>query len=107
MADRKMVTLRFLVRVPPDKRQELIQSLSSFIPEKSARPCRRLLFQELNDENLVCWMGEWRGRADLERFLASETYRALKGAAAVLGHMEEAQLVEWSEFQTLSNQEDR
>ncbi len=91
-----MVTLRFLVRVPPDKRQELIQSLSSFIPEKSARPRRRLLFQELNDEGLVCWMGEWRGRADLERFLSSETYRALKGAAALLRNMEEVQLVEWS-----------
>ena len=89
-----MMTLRFLVRVQHDKRQELIQSLSSFIPEKSARPRRRLLFQELNDEDLICWMGEWAERADLERFLSSETYRALKGAAAVLGNMEEVQLVQ-------------
>ncbi len=88
--------LRFLVRVPPDKRQELVQSLSSFIPEQAARPCRRLLFQELNDENLVCWMGEWRERAALDRFLSSETYRALRGAATVLGHLEEVQLVELS-----------
>ena len=88
------MTLRFLVRVPPEKRRELEQSLSSFIPEKPARPYRRLLFQELNDENLVCWMGEWRGRADLDLFLESETYRALKGAAIVLGHLEEVQLVE-------------
>ena len=91
-----MVTLRFLVRVPPDKRQELVQSLGSFFPEKSARPIRRLLFQELNDEALICWMGEWRERADLERFLSSETYRALRGAATVLGHLEEVQLVELS-----------
>jgi quinol monooxygenase YgiN len=89
-----MITLRFLVRVPPEKRQELVQSLSSFIPEKSARPCRRLLFQELNDENLVCWVGEWQGQAELDLFLASETYRALKGAATVLGHLEEVRLVE-------------
>ena len=97
MADGKMVTLRFLVRVPPDKRQELVQSLSSFIPEKAARPCRRLLFQELNDEDLVCWMGEWRERANLDRFLSSETYRALRGAATVLGQLEEVQLAELSE----------
>ena len=71
--------------------------LSSFLPEKSARPCPRLLFQELNDEALVCWMGEWRERADLERFSSSETYRALRGAATVLGHLEEVQLVELSE----------
>ena len=38
-----MMTLRFLVRVSPEKRQELVQSLSSFIPEKSARPRRRPL----------------------------------------------------------------
>ena len=87
------MTLRFLVRVPSEKRQELVQSLSSFIPEKSARPYRRLLFRELNDENLVCWMGEWRGQAELDLFLASETYRALKGAATVLGHLEEVRLV--------------
>ena len=92
-----MVTLRFLVRVPLDKRQELVQSLSSFIPEESARPFRRLLFQEINDEALVCWMGEWRERGDLARFLSSETYRALRGAATVLEHLEEDELVELSE----------
>jgi len=92
-----MVTLRFLVRVPPDKRQELVQALSSFMPEKSARPFRRLLFQELNDEALICWMGEWREHAELERFLSSETYRALRGAATVLGQLEEVRLVERSE----------
>ncbi|TDI37621.1 MAG: hypothetical protein E2P02_22355 [Acidobacteria bacterium] len=92
-----MVTLRFLVRAPRDKRQELVQALSSFIPEESARPFRRLLFQEINDEALVCWMAEWRERADLEHFLSSETYRALRGAATVLGHLEEVQLVELSE----------
>ena len=89
-----MMTLRFLVRVAPEKRHELVQSLSAFIPEKEARPCRRLLFQELNDEDLVCWMGDWRERADLELFLCSEAYRALRGAAIVLGHLEEVQLVE-------------
>ncbi|TDI37619.1 MAG: hypothetical protein E2P02_22345 [Acidobacteria bacterium] len=55
------------------------------------------MFQALNDEALVRWNGEWRERADLERFLSSETYRALGGAAAVLGHLEEVQLVELSE----------
>ena len=97
-----MITLRFLVRVPPDKRQELIQSLSSFIPEKSARPYRRLLFQDVNDEDLLCWMGEWREPADLDRFLSSETYRALRGAATVLGHLEEVQLVESSSESTVT-----
>ena len=91
-----MVTLRFLIRVPHDKRQELVQSLSSFIPEESARPCRRLLLQELNDEDLICWMGEWRQPDELARFLSSETYRALVGAAKVLGHLEEERMAEFT-----------
>lgn len=88
------MTLRFMVRVSPEKRQELVQSLSAFIPEREARPCRRLLFHDLHDEDLVCWMGDWREPADFERFLCSETYRALKGAAIVLGELEEVQLTE-------------
>ena len=89
-----MLTLRVLVRAPPEKRQELIQALGAFIPEPSARPCRRLLLQAIDDEDLVCWIGEWRERDELDRFLSSETYRALRGAATVLGQLEDVVVAE-------------
>ena len=89
-----MWALRLMVRVPPNKRQELTQALNSFIAEKEERPFRRFIMQDLSDENLICWIGDWRSQESLERFLSSETYRALKGAGPVLGTLEEVQLVE-------------
>ncbi len=89
-----MWALRLMVRVPPNKRQELTQALSSFIAEREERPFRRFIMQDLSDENLICWIGDWRSQESLERFLSSETYRALKGAGQVLGTLEEVQLVE-------------
>ena len=89
-----MWALRLMVRVPPNKRQELTQALNSFIAEREERPFRRFIMQDLSDENLICWIGDWRSHEALERFLSSETYRALKGAGQVLGTLEEVQLVE-------------
>ena len=86
-----MVALRLLVRVTADKRQELIQSLSSFVADESIRPYRRLVLQDLSDENLICWMGEWHRDEDFCAFRRSETYRALRGAAQVLGILEEVE----------------
>ena len=80
-----------LTRVSEDKRQELVQSLSSFFAEPSVRPYRRFIFQDLNDESLVGWLGYWREGEQLEGFLESPTFHALKGAAETLGHLEEVQ----------------
>ena len=84
--------LRLLVRVPPGKRQELVQAFSSFFAEDAIRPSRRFVLQDVNDENLICWLGDWRDPVALERFMSSATYRALRGAARVLGHVEDIQV---------------
>ena len=83
-----------MVRVPAHKRLELIQALSSYVGDERVRPFRRQVLQDLNDENLVCWLGDWHSRECLDRFLKTETYRALRGAAQVLGTLEELRLVE-------------
>ena len=86
--------LRLMVRVPSNKSQELIQALSSFVAEQPIKPFRRLILQDLSDESLVCWMGDWHSREALDRFLNSHTYRAIKGAAQVLGQLEEMRFIE-------------
>ena len=91
---KSMWALRLMVRVSPNKRQELTQALNSFIAERDERPFRRFIMQDVSDENLICWIGDWRSQESRERFLSSETYRALKGAGQVLGTLEEVQLVE-------------
>ena len=82
-----------VTRVSDEKRQELVQSLSAFMAEASMRPCRRLILQDLNDDNLVAWLAYWRTGEELERFLGSATFRAIKGAAETLGHVEDVHRV--------------
>ena len=89
-----LCALRLVVRVPSHKRQELIQALSSFVAEKPLKPFRRLILQDLSDDGLICWMADWHSREALYQFLSSQTYRAIKGAAQVLGQLEEVRLVE-------------
>ena len=84
-----MLGLWVLTRVEDHKRQELIQSLSAFIPEPSMRPSRRFILEDVNDESLVAWLGYWRSDGELDEFLASPTFQAMKGAADTLGHLEE------------------
>ncbi len=86
--------LRLMVRVRSNKRQELIQALSSFVAEQTVKPVRRLILQDLSDDGLICWMGDWHSREALNRFLRSQTYHAIKGAAQVLGQFEEVRFIE-------------
>lgn len=58
------------------------------------RPCRRLVVQDLNDDNVVGWLAYWRERESLEALLASGTFRAMKGAAQILGELEVAERFE-------------
>jgi hypothetical protein len=84
-----MLGLWLLTRVSDEKRQEMVQSLGSFFAEQAIRPHRRFILQDLSDESLIGWLGYWRTREGLDLFLASPTYRALRGAAETLGNLEE------------------
>jgi len=86
-----MQGLWLLAKVPHDKRQEMIQSLSAFIAASEVRPFRRFILQDFSDDSLIGWLGYWRTPEALEQFLESPTYHALKGAAETLGRVEEIQ----------------
>jgi hypothetical protein len=86
-----MLGLWLLIRVSDEKRQELVQSLSSFYAGSSEKPWRRFILQDLYDESLVGWLGYWRTEGALLSFLDSATFHAMKGAADTLGRLEDVQ----------------
>ena len=88
-----MFTLRLLARVPAEKRQEFLESLTS-LTAKVGGPCRKLFLKDVTDETLYCWMGDCDSKEELEAFMSSDTFRAIRGAAHVLGTLEDVSIVE-------------
>ena len=88
-----MFTLRLLARVPAEKRQEFLDSLTSLTAKKGGL-CRKLFLEDVTDQTLYCWMGDCDSAAELEAFVSSDTFRAIRGAAQVLGTLEDVSIVE-------------
>ena len=88
-----MFTLRLLARVPAEKRQEFLESLKSLTASEHWGLCRKMLFEDVDDDTLYCWMGDCDSEADLDAFMQSDTFRALKGAAQVLGTLDDVRVV--------------
>jgi quinol monooxygenase YgiN len=88
-----MFALRLLARVPAEKRQEFLESITA-LSAKEGGLCRKLLLKDVTDETLYCWMGDWDSAEELEAFKNSDTFRAIRGAAQVLGILEEVSIVE-------------
>ncbi len=89
-----MYTLRLLARVPAEKRQEFLESLTSLTATDEWGLCRKMLFEDVGDDTLFCWMGDCDSKRDIDAFMQSDTFRALRGAARVLGTLEELRIVE-------------
>lgn len=88
-----MFSLRLLARVPSEKRQEFLESLTT-LTAKEGGLCRRLLLKDVTDETLYCWMGDCDSAEELQTFMSSDTFRAIRGAAQVLGTLEDVNIVE-------------
>jgi quinol monooxygenase YgiN len=89
-----LLSLRLLTRIPSEKRKEFLESLKAFVAKEEGSFCRNLLLKDVDDETLFCWMGDWDSEEKLEDFMKSDTFRALRGAAQVLGALEELRVVE-------------
>lgn len=89
-----MWSLRLVARIPPDKRLEFTQSVQTLLRAEKDRFCRTLVLQDVDDRSLFCWMADGEGPEGLAAFLDSSTYHALKGAAEVLGSIEELRVLE-------------
>lgn len=89
-----MWTVRLLAHVPPDKRHEFVESAHDLPAQEPSALTRILVLQDRRDPSLFCWMGEGSTADGLESFLHSPGFRALKGAAEVLGGIEELRVLE-------------
>jgi hypothetical protein len=89
-------SLRLVARIPPDKRLEFTQSVQSLLRGQDSPVDRAFVLQDVDDRSLFCWMADGEAPEGLRAFLDSSTFRALKGAAEVLGHIEELSVLESS-----------
>ena len=84
-----MWSMRLVARIPPDKRLEYTQSVQSLLRGERGRFRRTLVLQDVDDRSVFCWMADGEAPEGLADFLDSSTFHALKGAAQVLGTVEE------------------
>ena len=89
-----MWSLRLVARVPPDKRLEFTQSVQSLLRGEEEHFQRTLVLQDVDDRSVFCWMADGVEASGLESFMESSTFRALKGAAEVLGSIEELRILQ-------------
>ena len=89
-----MWSLRLVARIPPDKRLEFTQSTQSLLRGEESPFRRTLVLQDIDDRSLFCWIADAEASEGLSAFLASSTFRALKGAAEVLGTIEELRVLQ-------------
>jgi hypothetical protein len=89
-----MWSLRLVARIPPDKRLEYTQSVQSLLRGQESPVEGALVLQDVDDRSLFCWMADGEAPEGLRSFLDSSTFHALKGAAEVLGSIEELRVLE-------------
>lgn len=89
-----MWSLRLVARIPPDKRLEFTQSVQSLLRGEESPIQRALVLQDVDDRSVFCWMADGEEAGGLKTFMGSPTFRALKGAAEVLGTIEELRVLQ-------------
>lgn len=74
------------MKVFPEKRKELFQTLSSLVKSiRGHKGCKRCEFSvSAEDENEFCLLGEWENRKDLDTYLESNLFKVLLGAMSLL-----------------------
>jgi quinol monooxygenase YgiN len=89
-----MILTTIRMKVLPEKRKELLQTLTSLAGAvKAQNGCRRCDFcVSTEDENEFCLFGEWENREDLERHLESNVFKVLLGAMSLLKNPHEFKL---------------
>jgi quinol monooxygenase YgiN len=89
-----MIFTTIRMKVFPDKRKELFQTLTSLVKSiRSQKGCSSCEFcVSAEDENEFCLLGEWENREDLDTHLGSELFKVLLGAMSLLKNPHEINL---------------
>jgi len=89
-----MIFTTIRMKVFPEKRKELFQTLKSLVSSiKKQKGCRRCEFcVSAEDENEFCLFGEWENRENLDTHLESNLFKVLLGAMSLLKNPHEMNL---------------
>jgi quinol monooxygenase YgiN len=81
-----MILLDIRMRVPSQKRMELLQTITSLIGFiREEKGCKRCNFYEgIEDENELCLLEDWDTQENLMSHLKSDRFRVLRGAMSLL-----------------------
>ena len=89
-----MIFTTIRMKVFPEKRKELFQTLTSLVKSiRSQKGCSSCEFcVSAEDENEFCLLGEWENREDLDTHLESNLFKVLLGAMSLLKRPHEMSL---------------
>jgi len=89
-----MIFTTIQMKVFPEKRKELFQTLKSLVSSiKKQKGCRRCEFcVSAEDENEFCLFGEWESKEALASHLESNLFKVLLGAMSLLKNPHEMNL---------------
>jgi hypothetical protein len=91
----KMLTLRVVAEIDPNKRQEFLQAMKTF--QELSEGDRYHLYSELDSENSYCLELDREKKAQLEEYLESCQFQFFSGAVTVLGAIVDAEIITASE----------
>lgn len=81
-----MIILKITMNVILEKQKELVQTLLSMMdPTEKASGCLGCtLYCDMEDKNLLMFLGEWQTRKDLDHHLGSDIFSVLLGTKSLL-----------------------
>ena len=89
-----MVQLTMRVHIRPEKRLEFLQHAGSVMNRvKNTSGCLRCdFYQDYENEDIFCFVQEWKSKPVLHDYLRSSNFGALLGAAKLLSEPAEIKL---------------
>ncbi len=99
-----MITFTLRLVIPPKKREEIIKTLRLLMgPTQVQSDCLKFqCYQDIEDENVLLLLEEWKTQSALERHIRSKDYRML---LAIMDMANEPPGIEFNEVAHTSGME--
>ena len=95
------VGIQILSEIPPEKRQEFIQSFKVLPQFKECNDncVFHMLFEDVGQLNRFMWVEHWRNENAMEEYLHSDRFKTILGAVETLGELIHFNKVKFNDFQ--------
>ena len=95
------VGIQMLSEIPPEKRQEFIQSFKVLpqFEECNDNCAFHMLFEDVGQLNRFLWVEHWRNENAMEEYLQSDRFKTILGAVETLGELIHFNKVKFNDFQ--------